>query len=272
MTDISLDNYYYGEQLKRYITVFSAIFTALKVKVGQNDLGSQTNFVRVPNTYGSQDIVVAAIRQGNTQNKPIRVPVTSTYMRGFEIDPELYVGVGTETRAVNLPLGGALPNDLKVVHKYRPIPYRMTIEFGIYASNTDQHCQMLEQVMMLFNPTLEIQTSDAFGDWAKKTVVTLQSVEMNQEFPSGATRRVITSTFVFTLPVYLSPPLNIKDDFIKEMRLKLSMAHGDEDVREVAFEDASVADQSDYDVLFSAVESPQPSPTPTITPTPSGPR
>jgi len=254
MTDISLENYYYGKQIKRYIIEYMAIFGGLKVAIGKNDFNSQSNKIIVPITYGSKDRVVAAILSENTQNKPIRVPTLSANMMGIELDDSLRVGVGQTVSNVHLPLGATLPDGLKVIEKYKPIPYRLVMETTIYASNTDQHLQMLEQIMMLFDPILQIQTSDDFQDWSKITTVTLDQIGLEEEYPSGTSRRIITTTFQFSFPIYLSPPINLRYNYIKEIKMRIVAATNTQTVDEIIN-----SDTEEYETIINVDDTDIPS-------------
>ena len=46
-----------------------------------------------------------------------------------------------------MKVGGIFPDDLTVVKRAMPVPYDATIELSIYASNTQQMHQMLEQIL-----------------------------------------------------------------------------------------------------------------------------
>ena len=67
-----------------------------------------------------------------------------------------------------------------------PTPYNLTVNVDIWSSNTDQKLQILEQILMLFNPSLEIQTTDNYVDWTSLSVVNLENVTWSSRtIPSG---------------------------------------------------------------------------------------
>lgn len=215
--------YWYNDQLKRYITQFMAIFSGLQVQVGRTAELNTPSLVPVTIHYGSHDRVVAALMADNTQNKPLRLPMMTAYMENLELAMDLMHGTGNERRNSYVPTGGLLPNDVEVVHQRAPVPYRMTVQLGIYASNTDQHFQILEQILMLFEPQLMIQTSDSVFDATRLTTVKLMSLSMDQQHPIGTDRRIIQSTVRFEMPVYLASPSDIRKDFIKTIKLRIGM-------------------------------------------------
>lgn len=213
--------YWYNSQLKRYIVQFMAIFSGLQVKIGRNEQTGQESLIPVTIHYGNHDRVVASLMAENTQNKPIRLPLMTAYMQNLDLASDMYHGMGVERRNSYVPTGGLLPNDVEVVHQRAPIPYRMTVQLGIYASNTDQHFQILEQILMLFDPQMTVQTSDGPFDWTRLTTVKLTGVNIDQQHPIGTDRRIIQSTLMFEMPVYLGSPADVRKDFIKIINVRI---------------------------------------------------
>lgn len=226
------NGYFYDHQIRNCILQFMAIFAGLQVRIGKRDTHETVDvetcdgpvpepiiedeqLISVPIHYGHQDRVVAAILAENVQNKPLRLPTMSAYMRGLEHGDN--PGIGVERRESYLPTGGLLPDDIKVVRQRRSYAYEMEMELSLYASNTDQHFQMLEQILMIFNPSLQIQTSDALFDMGKITMVTLKGISLETNYPIGTDRRIIQSTLNFTVILYLSSPATIRDDYVKKI-------------------------------------------------------
>lgn len=215
------DGYYYNSQLKTYLLQFMAIFTGLQVQAGITDSDDAPRMIEVPIAYAHKDRIVASLLADNTHNKPIRLPTMSAYLQRLSIDQSRLTGVGTERRNTFTPVGGLAPDDTVVVHQRKPIPYVMSVELGIYASNTDQHFQMLEQIIPLFDPALVIQTNDAIFDMTRMTRVTLTDVSMNTNMPIGADKRIIQSTLTFDIPIWLSIPSEVRDDFIRKIFMRI---------------------------------------------------
>ena len=191
------DGYYYDKQITNFILQFMAIFSGLQVQVGKWGTEDES-LISVPIHYGDADRVVAAIMADNTQNKPIRLPVMSAAIRGFDVALNRMHGTGTERRNTYVPVGGLVPDDMIVVHQRTPTPYDMEVELSIWVSNNDQHFQILEQIMPLFDPQLNIQTSDAVFDMARLTSVTLTSgPTLDANYPSGTDRRLHSGNPVF---------------------------------------------------------------------------
>jgi T4-like virus Myoviridae tail sheath stabiliser len=215
------DGYFYDQQLKRYVLQFMAIFTGLQVQIGKwND--KDERLISVPIHYATPDRVVAAIMTDNTQNKPLRLPVLSAYMGGIELAPELMHGTGVERRNSYVPVGGLVPDDIKVIRQRMPVPYKISLDLNIYASNTDQHFQILEQILTLFEPQMTLQISDGIFDMQRLTSVQLTRVNVDSNYPIGQDRRIVQSTLSFTMPIALSIPANVRTDFVKKILMRVA--------------------------------------------------
>jgi len=217
---MAITNYYYDEQLRSFLKQFCAVFSGLTVKTGKGETG-EIEELSVPTVVGSRDRVVAAIAGGNTQNRVFPIPAMSAWMSGLEMAPERRKGVGQERVKVFMPTGGVYPDDLRSVTRIMPIPYNMMIELSVYASNTLQMHQILEQILILFDPILQIQTNDKPFDWTRLTYVELQGINNEENYPSGTEKRILTWSFNFFIPIWLSPPMAIKDELVRKIRLTL---------------------------------------------------
>ncbi len=62
------------------------------------------------------------------------------------------------------------------VERIMPTPYMLRVNVDIWSSNTDQKLQIMEQILSLFNPSLEIQTTDNYIDWTSLTSVYLEQI------------------------------------------------------------------------------------------------
>lgn len=216
-----MTTHYYNKQIKNYMTQFMAIFAGLQVSIGKNDDSDVEQLISVPIQYGNKDRVVAYIIGDQTQNKPLRLPMMSAYINGINMSPELRKGVGNTKRQSYLPQGSVFPDDITVVHQHMPVPYKISAELAIYASNTEQHFQILEQILMVFDPQVQIQTTDALFDWTKLTTVELDNINFDQNYPIGTDRRMIMSTLSFIFPVYISAPANLKSEFVKDIFVRI---------------------------------------------------
>jgi len=222
----ALSEYYYDEQLRKYIVQFCAIFMGIQVEVGKRD-DVEPHLISVPIKVASSDRVVAAIKDENTQNKLVRLPMFAAQLTNLEMAPELRKGVGHHRRNTYMPAGGVFPDDFKVVEQRMPIPYRATMDLTIFASNQDQHYQILEQILSLFDPTFQIQITDEMFDWTKLTTVELAAINFEENFQPGGDRRIIQSTLNFTFPIHMSVPNLVHQRFVRDIFLRIGAVSAD---------------------------------------------
>lgn len=214
-----ISTYFFDSQLKRYLIQAANIFTGMQVSTGIGVCG-ESEMMSVPIRIGNRDKVVAALEAGNTQNKPFSIPAMALSMGTLTINPNRK-GVGTVDNRVYLPAGGVYPTDLKSMKRVMPIPYIMGLELVLLASNTLQLHQILEQILILFDPVLQIQTTDVAHDWTKITTVELTGINNNENYPIGAERRVISWTLNFEMPIYISAPVDIKSEVVHRIIVRL---------------------------------------------------
>jgi len=92
-----------------------------------------------------------------------------------------------------------------------PSPYKLTLSADIWATNTDQKLQIMEQLAYLFNPSLEIQTTDNYVDWTSLTVLQLKSTTWSsRQIPQGTEQNIDIGSLVFETPIWITPPAKVK--------------------------------------------------------------
>ena len=64
---------------------------------------------------------------------------------------------------------------------------------------------------MLFNPSLDIQTTDNYLDWTSLTTVMMDSVNFSSRaIPIGVDSEIDVAQMTFSTPIYISPPAKVK--------------------------------------------------------------
>jgi hypothetical protein len=87
----------------------------------------------------------------------------------------------------------------------------MTLTLDIWTSNTNQKFQIFEQISTLFNPSLEIQSTDSFLDWTSLSTVDLDQVTWTTKtIPQGTENPIDVMTMRFTIPIWISSPAKVK--------------------------------------------------------------
>ena len=174
---------------------------------------------RIPVMYGDITRQVANLLRDNSENKLPSAPRIAMYITGLEIDRErtsdssFVSKVHVRERAYDEAGKEYLNTQGKnyTVERLMPTPYKLTVNADIWSTNTDQKLQIIEQITMLFNPSLEIQTTDNYVDWASLSVVDLENIVFtNRTIPAGTENQIDISTLTFSTPIWISPPAKVK--------------------------------------------------------------
>jgi len=205
--------FFYDGQIRRYITQMVRLMSNFAYQDGK---GQQ---VVVPVTYGDITRQVAHIIRDNSENKVPSVPRMGLYVTNLELDrsrlsDSSYVSkINVRERAYDEDNNEYLNSQGKnyTVERLMPTPYRLTVNVDIWTSNTEQKLQILEQIFMLFNPSLEIQTTDNYVDWASLSVVDLENINFSsRSIPVGTESEIDVASITFGAPIYISPPAKVK--------------------------------------------------------------
>ncbi len=218
-------DFFYDGQIRRYVTQFMRIFIGFKYKTGDGALR------HIPVTYGDLTRQVAAIIMENSENKMMTVPKIACYISGLELDTsrladasfvsklqvrerafeDFYPDDHPDVRLRGTPIYENYQGAGYTVERLMPTPFKLSMKAELWTSNTDQKLQILEQILMLFNPSLEIQTTDNYIDWTSISVVDLKSTNFSSRtIPQGADTNIDICTMEFTIPIYITPPAKVK--------------------------------------------------------------
>lgn len=208
-------DFFYDGQIRRYVTQFMRVFIGFKYQAGD---GEQKT---VPVLYGDMSRQVAAIIKENSENKLPNVPRIACYISGLEMDMSR-MSDATFISKVNIrerkweDTGDAIEyqnvqGGNYTVERLMPTPYKLSMKADLWTSNTDQKLQLLEQILVLFNPSLELQTTDNYIDWTSLSVLDLKSINItSRSIPAGAESEIDICTMEFEIPIYITPPAKVK--------------------------------------------------------------
>lgn len=208
-------DFFYDGQIRRYVTQFMRVFIGFKYQTGD---GEQRE---VPVSYGDMTRQVASIIKENSENKLLTVPKISCYITGLEMDTAR-LSDATFVSKVNIrerrweDVDGTIQyqnvqGGNYTVERLMPTPFKLTMKADLWTSNTDQKLQLLEQILVLFNPSLELQTTDNYIDWTSLSVLDLKSINFSSRtIPAGAESEIDICSMEFEVPIYITPPAKVK--------------------------------------------------------------
>lgn len=257
-----LQDFFYDGQVRRFISQFIRIVSNLQVEFGANRNGVIA-LQRVPVYYGDSSRQVASILKNNSESTLNAVPAMSVYVGGLQYDrdrvqdPFLVDKVRLRERLFDPETGEDThqQGDLVSVDRVMPVPYKLTLKLDIWTSNTEQKLQLLEQLMIMFNPAMEIQNSDNVVDWGSLSVVFLTDMMWSSRtVPVGTEEPIDVATMTFEIPIWISAPVAVKQyGAIKNIITSLYGADGG--VNQAIFDEASLLARVsttplNYNVLF----------------------
>jgi hypothetical protein len=169
--------------------------------------------------YGDITRQVAHIMRDNSENKIMSAPRMGVYITNLELDrtrlaDASYISkVHLRERAYDSDNNEYLntQGNNYTVERLMPTPYTLSVAVDLWTTNTEQKLQIMEQILMLFNPSLEIQTTDNYVDWTSLSVVEIASINFSsRSIPTGTESEIDVATLNFTTPIYISPPTKVK--------------------------------------------------------------
>lgn len=210
--------YFYDKQMRRYIQQFIRLFGGFNVEMGKDNSGMPI-YQQVPVRYGDINRMAAHITRENSENIVNTVPFISCYVTALNMSPERRQHQG-HVEKVQVwekqydEVSGEYRDEVGAryeVQRHMPVPYMMEMNCDIWTSNTDQKMQLLEQILVLFNPTLNIHTSDNIVDWSSLSYVELtNTVWSSRSVGSTIDDIVDVATLTFQIPVLINPPAKVK--------------------------------------------------------------
>jgi hypothetical protein len=214
-----VQQFFYDAQIRRFLLQFTRIFSGFQVEYGNETDGvNAAALLRVPVRYGDASRNAQTIIQENSRNALPSTPLMTFYITGLDYeqtrlqDPTFVSRINVRQRTYDSATESyeTTQGNAFTVERLMPVPYKLTINLDIWTSNTSQKLQLLEQVLTMFNPSLEIQSTDNYIDWTSLSVVFLEQVTWSSRtIPVGTDNPIDIATLRFSLPIYISPPAKV---------------------------------------------------------------
>jgi len=226
--------HFYDAQIRRYILQFIRMMSNFTYITGKNSKGVAET-LQVPVKYGDMSKQVAAIIRKGSENTLIPAPQVSAYITDLRYDRERIQNPyhvdkkHVRERAIDPSTGEYTgePGQAHTIERIMPTPFELTFRADIFTTNTDQKLQILEQILVLFNPALELQTTDNYLDWTSLSFVELTNIDFSSRaIPQGIADEIDVASLTFRTPIWLSPPAKLKKLGVIE---KIIMSIYDED-------------------------------------------
>ena len=206
-------DYFFDGQVERYLTQFINVMSNFAYK------DAKGNLVQIPVRYGDMTRQVGQILKKNSENTIPSAPFIACYIKDMQYDrprmqdPTFISKIHIKERAFDennqeyLNIQGSN----YTVERIMPVPYVVTFAADIWTTNTRQKLQIWEQLAVLFNPSLELQTTDNYLDWTSLSVLLLNSQTWSSRtIPQGVADDIDIMNLTFTAPIWITPPAKVK--------------------------------------------------------------
>jgi len=203
--------FFYDKQIRRYLVQIIRVFSNFTVKHGDNTLH------QIPVMYGDPDRQAAVIMRQNSENVVQAVPRIAVHITGLQLDRSR-LGDSSYVSKLHFrerDIDGAEYTSGQgrnyTVERLMPTPFKLTVKVDIWASSTEQKLQIMEQILVLFNPSLEIQSTDNYIDWTSLSLLDLTDLTWSsRSVPVGNDSPIDIATLTLESPIWISPPVKVK--------------------------------------------------------------
>ena len=263
--------YFYDQQIRRWLLQFMRLFGGFSVQMGK-DANGNDYYHQVPVRYGDTTRMSQHILRKNSENTILSVPAISCYIAELlpnaerRISPTFQDSVQVYEKSYNSEAGTYQDQvgETYSLDRHSPIPYDLTINVDIWTSNTEQKLQLLEQILLLFNPSVNLQSSQNPYDWTSLAVVELINITWTaRSIPQGTDDIIDVASLIFTLPIFLTPPAKVKRQVLIHSILNnvgadfgfiddIIINSGFQDRRWITFEDRHIKVTEDYIQLLTS--------------------
>lgn len=210
--------YFYDNQIRRFLLQFAKIFSSWSVTKGKDPNGNDI-LVRVPIMYGDQSRQAATVIANNSASNLPSAPLITYYITALEYDqrrtqdPTFVDKMQVRQRAYNPDTRSyeQVQGQAFTVERLMPVPYTLRLSVDFWTTNYNQKLELIEQLGTLFNPALEIQSTDNFIDWTSLSVVYQDGLTFtSRSIPVGNSNPIDIMTWKFYIPIWLSTSAKLK--------------------------------------------------------------
>jgi len=210
--------YFYDSQIRRFLIQFAKIFSNWEVTKGKDPAGNNI-IVRVPIMYGDSSRQAATILANNSASNLPSAPLITYYISALEYnqkwtqDPTFVDKINVRQRAYNPDTQQyeTVQGQAFTIERLMPVPYTLRITVDFWTTNYQQKLELIEQLGTLFNPALEIQSTDNFIDWTSLSAVFQDGLTFsNRSIPVGTGNPIDIMSWKFYMPIWITNASKIK--------------------------------------------------------------
>lgn len=210
-------DYFYDKQIRRYILQAIRLFSGFKVYDGKRN--GTDRYKLVPCTYADMSRLGATYLNKNSENILSSAPMMSLHISDFQPLPEYrhtphYEGTSHFTEKQKDANGKYInkPAGKYTVTQLMPVPFTMNINVDIWTTSTDQKMELMEQVLVWYNPGFEFRVNSSPLDMGNVANIQLENIQWSsRSVPQGTSDEIDVMTLTFRIfPVFITSPAKIR--------------------------------------------------------------
>ena len=231
-------DFFYDKQFRRVIQQFIKMFSDFEIEIDR----AEGTYRTVPVRYGDATRMASHILRQNSENVINSTPFISCWISSLDMLPEARKDpYGTSKvqvfeKKLN-PTSNTYDDEIGnayQIERHMPVPFNLTMQVDLWTSNTEQKFQLLEQILTLYNPSVNLVSSSNPFDWTRLTYVEMAGIQWsNRSIPTGVEDTIDIASMTFTMPIHLSVASKVsKQTLIHTIISNVALAKNDSEMKD----------------------------------------
>lgn len=203
---------FYNRTIRKIVVAFGTIFNEISIVRYNKANTTQYERIRVPLSYGAKEKYVTRL----TSDPDLTKSIDTTLPRmSFNLDGMSY---DSSRKSVSL-LRNYSANTVSgsINGQYAPVPYNFDFSLSIYARNTEDGLQIIEQILPFFTPDFTV-TVNLISNMSQKydMPIILNTVSPSIDYEGDLmTTRMVMWDLSFTVKSHIFPAVSSNTDIIR---------------------------------------------------------
>lgn len=231
--------YFYDAQTERVIKHLIRLFSEFQVVAGYTEDGTQ-KMRTVPCRYAGYSktalyammqnstnmmnvapIITLSISKLSIERQSMRAPYNENYVTGTNTPIQSDTGTKFEDRL----------DEQYAVDRYNPVPWTLEFNANLWTTNHTNKFEVLEQIGMLFNPSVVLQTSTNPSDWTSNMTVELMNCDWSSMGTPSTEEDIDVCTLSFKTTIWYALPARVtKPKLIQQIVSNIQTAKEEQDL------------------------------------------
>lgn len=206
-------DYFYGGQFRRVLLHVINTFNGFQVQNGV-DANMNPKYKTVPCLYADMNRMTQYDIAQGSENILNSAPYMTINVRTFKIDRANTTSPAAQDVVLGKnkqdPITGQYSKELDTVYhvkRYNPVPWVFEFDLNIWTTTLTNKMELLEQIITLFNPSVQLQLSTNPLDWTGYSNIELTDSEFSSRtVPQGTDTELDVARLTFKTTVWFSLP------------------------------------------------------------------